>query len=180
MPDATPIFQTKAHLQGRLRLSSIVQNSDADEQLDGAIREARLFFWLKLGTARVAELAALAMVDPPVTDADHLRKLAEEVEYLRIRWTLLDLYAAHFKEGSSFFQEWNDEAFRSGAATVVGARKELLRQITESLELLSGTGNLGDPAGVRAADIGIDESLDPPVVLGESVFATGGIFNGLP
>jgi len=182
MADATPMFQTKSNLLGLLRLSALGANTDADEQLDGAIREAREFFWRTLGLVRLDELIALSFVDPPVTNDDHMRQLALTIEFYRCRWFLFPLYTAHYKDGGAApFQEWSQEAaFRNlNPFAADRLRSKLLDEINDAMDILSQEELPGEETVSRVSTIGLPDSANPPIVLGESVIA-GGIFRGLP
>ncbi|MBL4769477.1 MAG: hypothetical protein JKY94_17525 [Rhodobacteraceae bacterium] len=181
MADATPVFQSKGNLQSVLRLSGMGANTDADEQLDSAIREARTFFWRRLGKARLDELAGLAFVDPPVTDNDHLRQLCSLVENKRVRWYLIPLYTSHFKDGgAAMFQEWNEEAAFRNLNPFAGERlrETLMQEIEDDMDMLAGEDSAGAETTIQATTFGMAEADGPPAILGQSLL-DGGIFNGI-
>lgn len=180
MADPTPMFSTLASLKATLRISAVIANTDADEQFDAAVRSARTHFWKELGLTRLAELIALPIVDPPVTDDDNLRWLAVEAERKFIRWELLGVYEAQFKEGSAAFQEWNDEGIFRGVNqfSISKIRIALKEEVDAALELLSD-GDTSDSSEGRVETVGLDDEFEPPIVLGESLLPRGGIFRGL-
>lgn len=183
MADATPMFQTKDNLKAILRLSKLDSglNNDADEQLDAAIREARTYFWRRLGITRLDQLRALAFVDPPVTDDDHMAQLALLVEFKRVRWFLIPLYVAHYKDGgAAVFAEWNQEAaFRNlNPFQADRLRSALLEEIESDMEILSQAESPGAETTGRFSTIGPPDSVNPPVILGQSLLQ-GGIFRGI-
>lgn len=181
MADATPMFQTKVALAATLRLSQLAANNDADEQLDAGIREARTYFWRRLGLSRLNELVNLSFVDPPVTEDDHMRQLANLVEFKRVRWFLMPLYIAHYKDGgAAVFQEWNDEAaFRNlNPFSADMLSRKLLQSIEEDMEILDKAQTPGSEQKDRVSTIGLPESAKPPILLGQSLI-DGGIFRGI-
>ena len=124
---------------------------------------------------------ALSFVDPPVTEDDYMLQLALLVEFKRVRWFLIPLYVAHFKDGgAAIFSEWNQEAAFRNLNPFQGdrLRAALLQEIESDMEILSQAESPGAETTGRADTIGPPESSNPPVILGESLIS-GGIFRGL-
>lgn len=176
-----PIFSDLATTQKKQRVTNLVAGHAVLEQLDHAIDQARVEFYTRLGLANLDVLIALPEVDPPVTEDDYRRLLAQITEQSMLRLTLLRWLTALAKEGnaSRLHQEWNDvSAFREMSSREKEAELARLQtDINRALGILDGSIAIGTPRGraiaINAGTDGVAEDvLECWRVLGHSLFCT--------
>lgn len=149
----SPLFVSNLEsLQKQLRLSGIVEGTDAFAMLEAALLQARAGFYTRLGDARVAALVAITPVSAPATKNQILRSVAEMCEALWVRCILLDRLPVLFMDAAGGDQEFiNQEGtFRSISPERLNQeRSRNLEQIEEWLALLAGDLDLGDAPAVQ-------------------------------
>jgi hypothetical protein len=181
---ATPLFQTLNDVKSSLRLSNVNTDTDASIQLDRGVENARLEFWRRLGKGAVSLLVALVPKDPPETDDEHKRLLANHTELLLVMVWLVRFLPVGIRDGASDFQQlWqSDDSFKNmsdgGKSVFIN---EMNIQINENFDILAGLESSGSEVSVKAAVLepqGIAE-IDKFVGTSAFRFQSGGTF-GLP
>ncbi len=173
-----PIFSDLATTQKKQRVTNIDAGHAVLEQLDHAIDNARVEFYTRLGLTKLNELIAIAPVDPPTTEQEYRRLIAEVTEQNMLRLSLLRWLTALSKEGnaSRIHQEWNDiSAFREMSAREKQAELDRLKaDIDRALGILDGSIAIGTPRGrAIAINAGSEGVMEDPLecwrVLGHSL-----------
>lgn len=160
---ATPLFQTRAAIIGRLRMTAAPSTSDAQSILDGCIEEARTNFYRRLGITRVGQIVAFTAESPPTTEEGILRDIAAQTETKIVRSLAMRQLPMLFIDGSGQRDAvWNDEGATRRAAEFQ-LRKEgdrLQVEIEANFLLLAGDTSVGQEPRVRAK--AIDPYEDDP------------------
>ena len=101
-----------ADVKARLRLSSVPSSStDTAAIIAGAILDARLEFYRRLGQSRVDRLLAFSVVAAPASDEEVLRALAAQTEVKLVRVQLFRELPNAFMDASGDLQKrWSEEA----------------------------------------------------------------------
>jgi hypothetical protein len=143
-----PVFNVDlAAVKGQLRLSGVVEGSDAHAMLEAAVLQVRTGFYSRLGNSRMTFLIGLVPVQSPTSDDEILRRIADLCETLWIRMILLDKLPAVFMDNSGGDLEFiNQEGtFRSITPERLDRERERMAlQIEEWLALLAGDVAIGD------------------------------------
>lgn len=180
MPAPVPSFQSYASLRASLRLTGLKDGSDAEIQLQDAVRASFTLFWREIGRARLEQLKALAHNDAPASEDDMLRLLAEATERDVVRAELLRYFLAVFKEGgNSPLDEWNREGERRLSRNESAAELSALQdRIAAALDVLRGDRALAEAALSLRVDspVTADVETNGPIGIGSSVFGRNGIF----
>ena len=174
-----PIFSTLAITKQKQRVTNLAAGHAVLEQLDHAIDNARAEFYTRLGLAPLNALIAIAEVDPPVTEDDYRRLVAQITEQNMLRLTLLRWLTALAKEGnaSRINQEWQDiSAFREMSSREKQAELDRLRNdIDRALGILDGSIAIGTPRGrALVINASTDGVMEDPIecwrILGHSLY----------
>lgn len=140
-------------------------NTEALAILDECILQARIQFYRRLGSERVAQLVALPFNMNPTTDDEILRALANTVEVRLVVCCLAQALPHAFLDASgSLCSRWNEEApLRETPAT---QREDYLEhcinQIEEDMQLLAAEEEIGDEVDIQVFD-GTPECPAPQV-----------------
>lgn len=174
-----PLFSTLADTQKRQRVTNLEAGHAVLEQLDHAIDNARVEFYSRLGLTKLNALIAIVPADPPTTEDEYRRLLAQITEQNMLRLTLLRWLTVLSKEGnaSRIHQEWQDiGAFREMSSREKEAELTRLEaDIDRALGILDGTIKIGTPRGsafvINAGTDGVnEETLECGRLLGDSLF----------
>lgn len=148
-----PVFNTDlAAVKAQLRLSGIVEGSDAHAMLEAALLQVRTGFYARLGGARMTALLAISPVESPSTDDQILRRIADLCEALWVRCILLDKLPVTFMDNAGGDLEFiNQEGtFRSITPERLDRERQRCQlQIEEWLALLAGDVAIGDAPSVQ-------------------------------
>lgn len=148
-----PVFNADlATVKAALRLSGVVEGSDAHNMLEQALLQVRTGFYSRLGAARMAALLAISTVEAPATNDQTLRRIGDLCEVEWCRMILLDRLPVIFMDQSGGDLEFiNQEgAFRSiGPDRLDRMRTRLQTQIEEWLALLAGDIEIGNAPSVQ-------------------------------
>lgn len=133
-----------------LRLATLASSSDAQSVVNMAMLAVRTGFLRKLGKDRVVQIQGYTATENPLTDEEIVRATARVVEVNWMRYELMGRLPMLFMDASGDAEEvFNEEpAFRQLAASdVEDKRAKLWAEILESLELLGGDEEVGEPGG---------------------------------
>ena len=148
-----PVFLADLEtLKSQLRLSGVVEGSDAHSMVEAALLQVRTGFYARLGATRVAALVALTPSESPTTNDGVLRSIAGLAEALWVRCILLDKLPVVFMDNSGGDQEFlNQEgAFRSITPERLDRERQRCQvQLEEWLALLAGDVEVGGAPDVQ-------------------------------
>lgn len=150
---ASPLFVADlATMKSALRLSGVPEGRDANEIISDAVLEARVGFYRKLGEGRVTYLLGITYTEEPSSSAERLRVIANQTEVKWCRLILMRTLPVMFMDGNNdVIQSWNEEsAFRGMTREdILLETKRLENEITENLDLLSGSESFGNETSIR-------------------------------
>lgn len=150
---ATPLFvESLETMKSQLRLSGVPAGRDANEIISDAVLEAKVGFYRKLGEGRVSYLLGVTYTENPTSSAERLRVIANLTEVKWCRLILMRTLPVMFMDGNNAtLQTWNEEsAFRGMTREdILLETKRLENEITENLDLLSGSETFGNETSIR-------------------------------
>lgn len=143
-------------LKLKVRMKGVpASNMEALAILDECILNARISFYRRLGTTRVAALVALPFNENPTTEDEILRALANTVEVRLIICCLVQsLPHAFLDAAGNLCSRWNEEAplRETPTATRDDYLEHCINQIEEDMQLLAGSEDIGDEDGIQTFD----------------------------
>lgn len=148
-----PVFVADlATVKEQLRLTGVVEGSDAQSMLEAALLQVRTGFYSRLGGTRMATLIAITPSESPTTNDEILRAIGGLCEVLWARCILLDKLPVTFMDNSGGDLEFiNQEGtFRSITPERLDAERQRCQiQIEEWLALLAGDVEIGSAPDVQ-------------------------------
>lgn len=129
-----------------LRLDQAPSRSSALDIAHGALLDARLTFFRRLGIPQVGKILEHPHVAAPANEGQVLRAVAASTEILMVRSQLLRSLRHMTIDGSTPLDEWNQQGFARETPEVdIDAEiGRLALEISENLELLSGDEKVGE------------------------------------
>lgn len=166
-----PLFiSSVVDVKKRLRLSGVVDSSNAQSMIEEALRTVRVGFYRRISNERISEIASAAVTENPTNDAEIIRQLAEVTELKWIRLELLRTMPTLFADSTPLTQEaWNTEALLRGSS--VSERDMEIRRleadIEQAMSVLVELEQLSEETTVKTS---VYIPTIPPPPLGSTVF----------
>jgi len=159
-----PLFNADMEsLKSKLRLSGAKSN-DAQALIETAVQDARVGFYDRLGSSRIAEIVGYGLDNAPTTTNGLLRLKAANTEVKWVRALLIRSMPSLFIDGSqaAALKAWNEEGLTRNAGQSE-LNREVERLMTEVDLALAGMETGTPEEGENSVSlIGPDETQPSP------------------